>query len=227
MKNRIFLAACFILIFAISSIGLLAQTVPGQRTGTTQQKTGTLQVTDGTTTDQMDENSLLELQSNIRGLRLPRVELVRANQPDPLQAHVAGMTVYNTGTSLATVPYKDYVSPGLYYNDGTRWVRMDLGYSNWFYMPSVSFNTSVNAVGQTKDLYQLYYDQFANPSVKSTSAPAQVPYIPARTDLYYYITYYDTTVFSNVTIDDNGVMTYDVTASATDCSYINIVFVLK
>lgn len=41
------------------------------------------------------------------------------------------------------------------------------------------------------------------------------------------ITEYDTAVFANVSINASGVMTYDVLAGATACSYINIVFVLK
>jgi hypothetical protein len=95
-------------------------------------------------------------------------------------------------------------------------------------MPSISFDTSVDAANQTKDLYQIYKDQFTAPGlIASTGAPADVPYIPARTDLYYYITYFDSGVFTNVSIDADGIMKYDVTAQATDCSYINIVFVLK
>jgi hypothetical protein len=124
------------------------------------------------------------------------------------------------------VPYKDYLSPGMYYNDGFRWHRMNMGATNWFYMPSIAFNTSTSGTF-TKDLYDLYKSQFMTPKAKSTSAPASVPYIPGATDLYYYITDYDTGVFSVVSIDDNGLMTYTVTAAATDCSYINIIFVLK
>jgi hypothetical protein len=104
---------------------------------------------------------------------------------------------------------------------------MPMGYTNWFYMPSVSFNTSVIGTGFTKDLYTLYKSQFQTPQVKSPSAPVSVPYLPGPTDIYYYITYYDPAVFANVSIDDNGVMTYDVISAATDCSYINIIFVLK
>jgi hypothetical protein len=105
---------------------------------------------------------------------------------------------------------------------------MYLGYTNWFYMPSVAINTSTSQTGATLDLYQKYLDQFSAPPVKSTGAPAAVPYIPAATDLYYYITDYDPAVFTGtMTIDVNGVLTYDVTAVASDCSYINIVFVLK
>ena len=174
-----------------------------------------------------DANAVLDLQSATKGLLLPRLALSRSDSPSPLSAHTAGMTVYNTATSSESVPFEYYVSPGLYFNDGSKWVRLPMGYNNWFYMPSVAFDTSVTATGQTKNLYNLYYGQFQNPLVKSAGAPVSVPYIPAATDLYYYITDYDTSVFTNVTINASGVMTYDVTATATDCSFINIVFVLK
>lgn len=172
-------------------------------------------------------NAVLDLQSSTKGLLLPRLALTRTDNAAPLSAHTAGMTVYNTATSDDSVPFEYYVSPGLYYNDGTKWVRLPMGYTNWFYMPSVAFDTSISATGLTKNLYTLYYNQFHTPLVKSTGAPASVPYIPAATDLYYYITDYDTNVFRNVSINASGVMTYDVNATATDCSFINIVFVLK
>lgn len=173
-------------------------------------------------------NAVLDLISNgSKGLLLPRVALVATNNPAPTTQHTAGLTVYNTATSSGSVPFEYYVSPGLYYNDGTKWVRLPMGYTNWFYMPSVSFNTSAVVTNATKDLYALYKTQFQIPAVKSPSAPASVPYIPSRTDLYYYITEFDTSVFENVSISDNGVMTYSVKAGATDCSFINIIFVLK
>ncbi len=187
-------------------------------------------------------NAVLDLISNSnKGLLLPRVALTATNLPNPLSAHVAGMTVYNTATSPGTVDVEYYVSPGLYYNDGTKWVRLPLGYTNWFYMPSVSFDTSVNATGQTKNLYDLYLKQFtgqvagkstagtsgSGSLIRSDGAPIKIPYIPSANELYYYITDYDTAVFANISISASGVMTYDVIAGATDCSYINIVFVLK
>ena len=187
-------------------------------------------------------NAVLDLVSGTnKGLLMPRVALTRTDEPAPLSAHVAGMTVYNTGTSAPGVPINNYVSPGFYYNDGTKWVRLPLGATNWFYMPSVSFNTSVTGNDITKNLYDLYLRQFtgqvdgkgsagsagSGSLVRSAGAPVQIPHIPAATDLYYYITDYDTSVFDNITITDEGVMEYDVISAATDCSYINIVFVLK
>lgn len=188
------------------------------------------QVTIGSNTEP-NTNALLDLKnqadgSSNKGLLLPRVPLITTTNPSPLTVHVAGMTVYNTAISPSGTDVSIYVSPGLYYNDGTKWVRLPLGATNWFYMPSVSFDTSVSGTF-TKDLYALYRTQFSTP-VASTGAPASVPYLPASSDLYYYVTYYDPAVFSNLSIDAAGKLTYTVTAgTTTDCSYINIVFVLK
>ncbi len=117
----------------------------------------------------------------------------------------------------------------------------------FFYMPAVIFDTSVNGTNLKRNLYLEYKGQFANqqfvpdtttggslntgtPSgtfVASAGAPAAVPILPQATDMYYYITYYDTTVFANVSIDANGVLTYDIIGSGTEASYMNIVFVVK
>lgn len=100
--------------------------------------------------------------------------------------------------------------------------------ANWFYMPSITIDTSVFGSEKTIDLYQKFQDQFHSPKVKSASAPAKViETLPAKTDLYYYVTDYDTNVLGDVTIDDNGLMKYKVKSDPTETSYINIVFVLK
>jgi hypothetical protein len=68
-----------------------------------------------------NSNAMLDVSSTNKGLLLPRVALTATNNPSPLSAHVAGMTVYNTATnnSVATNP----VYPGEYYNDGSQWQR--------------------------------------------------------------------------------------------------------
>jgi hypothetical protein len=66
-------------------------------------------------------NSLLELESNNKGVLFPRVALSATNVASPLSAHIAGMTVYNTATA-GTAP--NNVVPGLYFNDGTKWLRV-------------------------------------------------------------------------------------------------------
>ncbi len=97
----------------------------------------------------------------------------------------------------------------------------------FFYMPAITFDTTIIATGQTVNLYQQYVNQFSNVTVRSTGAPAAIPFLPAATDLYYYVTYFDPTVFANLSVDANGVLTYDIISSGTPTSYLNIVFVIK
>lgn len=83
------------------------------------------QVKIGASPTSINANSLLELEQNTSagkyGLRLPRVALAATNNPAPLSAHVLGMTVYDTVYS-GTGP--SAVVPGIYYNDGTQWIRV-------------------------------------------------------------------------------------------------------
>src|SRR5690606_9334134 len=96
----------------------------------------------------------------------------------------------------------------------------------FFYMPSIVFDVSTSGPS-TKDLHQLYVEQYGTPMVRSAGASGAIPTL-AATDLEYYITYYDDNLFSNVTIDANGVLSYTINASAvTAGSFMNIVFVVK
>lgn len=63
----------------------------------------------------LNPNAILEIESNNKGLLLPRLSLVAVSNPAPLSTFVKGMLVYN----IATAPG---IQPGLYYCDGTKWV---------------------------------------------------------------------------------------------------------
>lgn len=73
-----------------------------------------------------DNNALLDLKEDpatgesVRGMLLPRVNLVSLTDPSPLVSHVEGIMVYN----LKNDGVGEAISPGLYKNNGTRWVRM-------------------------------------------------------------------------------------------------------
>ncbi|MDG3583674.1 hypothetical protein OSR52_16205, partial [Galbibacter sp. CMA-7] len=99
-----------------------------------------------------------------------------------------------------------------------------------FYPPSIAIDASIVSPVNTKDLYKEYVDQYGmtiTSSAKSSSAPAKIPTY-TKTELYYYVTYYDPAVFENVSINDNGVMTYGIKAVPTDYNtLINVVFVVK
>ncbi len=102
------------------------------------------------------------------------------------------------------------------------------GVANWFYMPSITIDTEKIGDQKTLDLYKEFEKQFNTPKVKSTDAPEKiVATLPTKTELYYYITDYDTAVLENVSITEEGKMTYKVKAAPTETSYINIVFLLK
>ncbi len=102
--------------------------------------------------------------------------------------------------------------------------------SRIFYPPAIAIVADAIVVDETLDLHQTYIDLFdgsATSFIKSTTAPGAIPTY-AQDELYYYILDYDPAVFANVTIDDNGLMEYDVIAPASgNCSFINIVFVVK
>lgn len=194
----------------------------------------------------------VDISATDKGLLIPRIALEKNNLSTPLSAHVAGMIIYNTTTS--DVNASDYdaqsaVYPGLYQNDGSKWVQLigkDYATVKFFYMPSIVFNTSNTGVGLKRNLYAEYISQFTNKQLvvnsttggevgtgtrstfkKNPSAPDVIPHLPKSEDLYYYITDYDTTALSNISIDDNGIMTYDVIGTGTPYSFVNIVFVVK
>lgn len=199
--------------------------------------------TDGTP----DANAMLEVEAADKGILFPRVELQALADEAPLNAHVQGMIIYNT-----TVDASENLTLGLYQNDGTQWRRLiaegdDISEGvKFFYMPSIVINTSSDGTGLRRNLYAEYIAQFTNKEfipdaatggtvgtavrptfVKSDGAPDEIPNTPNATDLYYYVTDYDDTALANLSIDENGILTYDVIGTGTDYSFVNIVFVVK
>lgn len=75
------------------------------------------QVKIGGNVTSLNSSSLLELESTTKGVLFPRVALSSTTSYSPLSAHVAGMTIYNTAAA-------GDVTPGMYTNDGTKWVKL-------------------------------------------------------------------------------------------------------
>ncbi|MBU2998091.1 hypothetical protein KO500_16740, partial [Cellulophaga baltica] len=98
--------------------------------------------------------------------------------------------------------------------------------SKIFYPPSIAVDASTNGTF-TIDLYDQYVSQYGSPAVASAGAPAAIPTYGA-TELYYYVTYADPTVFGTMTIDANGTLSYEIVGQPSDYnSLINVVFVVK
>jgi hypothetical protein len=75
------------------------------------------QIKIGANPTSLNDGSLLELESSTKGLKFPEVALTSTSEWLPLAGtKVMGMTVYNTATA-------GDVTPGLYTNNGTAWVK--------------------------------------------------------------------------------------------------------
>ena len=99
--------------------------------------------------------------------------------------------------------------------------------SKIFYPPALVIDVSTTGNGRTLDLHQEYVNLYGTPAVVSSGAPTAIPNY-GETELYYYVTDYDTAVFSDLSITATGVLTYDVDTVPTDnCAVFNVVFVVK
>lgn len=181
----------------------------------------------GIGTPNPDPSAQLDVYSTDKGMLIPRVELSQVIDNSPIGNDVAnGLLVFNTAD-------QNDVTPGFYYWYNDRWQRLipqgAATMSKVFYMPAVLFDTSTLGA-QTKDLHQEYINQFTgqNPTFASSDgAPSEIPNIPDAQDLYYYVIDYDEDVIENVSIDADGIMSYDVIGHAGQYSFVNIVFVVK
>jgi hypothetical protein len=105
-----------------------------------------LKVDDDTAPTTYDVNALVDLQSNNKGLLLPRVALTALNAAAPLSAFTNGMVVYNTATN-GTAP--NNVTPGYYYSDGAKWIRIAADNSAWKLTGNTGTSPGTNFLGTT------------------------------------------------------------------------------
>jgi hypothetical protein len=122
------------------------------------------------------------------GLALPRVDLGRWGTDTKLShsGHLRGLLVYNTATTTHLAVDKN-VTPGVYYNDGTRWVRIGTGTLSVSLGPgSVDGTIQLNVNGGTADIavtglktaaYKDTADFIASPG---TDASGKVLLAPAK-----------------------------------------------
>jgi len=177
------------------------------------------------------------------------------NNPNPnnFPTYYDGMVVYNTqeGGTAGIGNTEGTLTRGFWYyenktanKNGGTWKLLGSAWENtkWFYMPSIVIDVTTSGTF-SRDLHLEYKKQFAdtdnastppnsptagNTLVKSDSAPNLFNKIYAANELYFYVTGYDATVFSNLSITSAGVLTYTVNANnVSDATYMNIVFVIK
>ena len=92
-------------------------------------------------------NAALDVTSTDNGLLIPRVALTASNVASPLTLPTISELVYNTATA-GTFP--NNVTPGFYYWDGAKWVRLQTGAgtnNSWLTTGNTGTNASTNFLG--------------------------------------------------------------------------------
>jgi len=74
------------------------------------------QVKIGDNPKSINKDAALDIESTNKGLLLPRISLNSTTTSQPLSNFTSGMVVFNTSTS-------NDLTPGIYYSDGTKWIR--------------------------------------------------------------------------------------------------------
>lgn len=167
---------------------------------------------------------------NNPGLIIPDVSKDKLDTREPVEST---LVYYSDGSNSAYINQNDQSTTenigskkGFYYYDGTDWQRIIR--KAQFYMPSIVVPTTVNTRHEV-NLYQEYIKQYAHENISnvykddksiipSSDRPiaSSVGASPLKTyrknDLDYFVVYYDNNVFTNLSITEEGVLTYTVTA---------------
>ena len=161
------------------------------------------------------------------GLSVPRMtgDELRAKDNAYKAAQNATVVYVTKVATQSSTKTENVKRPNYYYYDGKLEKWMALNHPKFFYMPPIAFDTTV-FIEKTINLYDLYYTEFNSPKKSSSGSFGKIPTV-GRTDLDYYVTYYDTEVFSNISISETGEMKYTVKKNASEETFLNIVFVLK
>lgn len=167
---------------------------------------------------------------NNPGLIIPDVSKDKLDTGEPVEST---LVYYSEGSNSAYINQNDQSTTenigskkGFYYYDGTDWQRIIR--KAQFYMPSIVVPTTVNTRHEV-NLYQEYIKQYANENISNvykddksiipssdrpiaSSVGASPLKIYKKNDLDYFVVYYDKNVFTNLSITEDGVLTYTVTA---------------
>lgn len=90
-----------------------------------------------------DPSAMLEIRADAKGVLIPRIALVQTTSSSPISAPAVSLLVYNTATV-------NDVTPGYYYWDGSKWVRlMDANSTHDAWLLTGNNATSSNFIGTT------------------------------------------------------------------------------
>lgn len=101
--------------------------------------------------------------TSTKGLLLPKVALTSIASASPMTAHIAGMHIWNTATVTGT----NGVTPGEYYNNGSKWIRVSSATDAW--IQDGNNNGAIKAIG-TNDAFDLPIETNGVEKMRVTSA---------------------------------------------------------
>ncbi|MFD0699636.1 hypothetical protein ACFQZL_02825, partial [Myroides pelagicus] len=154
-----------------------------------------------------------------------------STQASVVQENQKTTVVQGSGDAIVTPVVVDKVT--------TYTVDVQSAMPKFFYMPSILMPTAEGQTSQggvsfdnatrmgTVDLHAIYQAQFTTPVVASNPSAA-LPTLEAD-KLNFFVTYVDASVFTNLTLSEEGILTYEVTptANVTTGSFMNIVFTVR
>ncbi len=195
----------------------------------------------GIGTTNPNESAQLDVFSSNSGVLIPRVALQSTtNNSNPIANPENSLLVYNTRTG-------DDVSPGYYYWSVDAWNKLlteasianQASMPKFFYMPSIAMPTHPNHIVPgdgfsmiggyySVSLYGKYLDQFGVPKAVNLGQTTILPVL-LKGELDYYITSYDVAVFEEVSVSNEGNLTYRIipNSQVTAATFMNIVFAVK
>jgi hypothetical protein len=253
MKTNILKLSTIVLIFiGIGYVPVYSQVTVGSDNPSA--KAALLEIKSEETANPGSVTDVTNITSRIGGLGLPRVMLENKTTLEPfipnnsdwtnnvgkVKEKHAGLMVYNIyvakedSSNDGSNPNTQF-KQGLYVWDGTQWVFVGEGANErYFYIPSFNIDLTKSS---PFDLYGEYSRQFtklgnsqfvsSNPNLQRIPSPNNTR-LYERSELDYVITYYDTNVLGNVSVDNEGKMYYTVkTTNTTPESFLNVVFVIK
>lgn len=190
------------------------------------------------------------------GILIPRIDRERAQfMTDIENSTLVYINNSVTGTQTGKAEYIN--SEDFYYwkanivggIDQGKWIKLIPSNTppSFFYMPSLVLptseldsriintnNTNYTYNSSTKifavNLYAIFSNQFSTPIAKSnTDAKLTSFVLPTATQYDYFVTYADTAVFEQITLDANGILTYKVKENSIirNGSFMNIVLKLN
>lgn len=154
----------------------------------------------------------------------------------PVNNEANGIHAYGSTGNSNGIPVTTFVaSYAVVANDDGVLGRANLlPAANWFYMPPMNLPVSVDDPRYSADdqfftvnLHEEYQRQFSLPlgASAATAGAINLPTLPAN-KLDYYVTYYDHSVFQDVSLTDQGILKYKIKtlSNLTPDTFFTVIF---